>query len=313
MPATLHLLKLCVGADGVEDLISWQAERIGRAPRRRPRSLRLPRHPHVAEAGRGAHRRRLALLGLQGLGARPPAHPRPRAAPRRGRHRALRHPPRPGGRPHRPAAAPPVPGLALPPPRGRAPRSRCPPPPATCRPSSPPSSPSSECSDMRRTTRLGAAALALLVALPAAGAPTQQVRLGRARRRVLPPDAGRRHRRPAPAHHRRPRPDDRGGGGADPSSCRRSVLFQSYTNVVPECEAHTRNAAIVEIRRSKPGGAAPAWSEYLVIVPEPTAPAASTTSSSPPAAATPCAPASARSPGGTDYFMPYSSYAGSHS
>ena len=47
------------------------------------------------------------------------------------------------------------------------------------------------------------------------------------------------------------------------------VLFQSYTNVVPVCEAHTRNAAIVEIRRSKPGGAPPAWTEYLVIVPEP--------------------------------------------
>jgi hypothetical protein len=28
MPAILHLLKLCVGADGVEDLIEWQAERI---------------------------------------------------------------------------------------------------------------------------------------------------------------------------------------------------------------------------------------------------------------------------------------------
>jgi hypothetical protein len=28
MPAPLHLLKLCVGADAVEDLTSWQAERI---------------------------------------------------------------------------------------------------------------------------------------------------------------------------------------------------------------------------------------------------------------------------------------------
>lgn len=28
MTATLHLLKLCVGADGVEDLVSWQAERM---------------------------------------------------------------------------------------------------------------------------------------------------------------------------------------------------------------------------------------------------------------------------------------------
>ena len=46
------------------------------------------------------------------------------------------------------------------------------------------------------------------------------------------------------------------------------MLFQTYTNVVPVCEARTRNAALVEIRRSKPGGAAPSWTEYLVIVPE---------------------------------------------
>ncbi len=46
------------------------------------------------------------------------------------------------------------------------------------------------------------------------------------------------------------------------------VLFQSYTNVVPECTARTRNAALVEIDRSKPGGAPPSWTEYLVIVPE---------------------------------------------
>jgi hypothetical protein len=46
------------------------------------------------------------------------------------------------------------------------------------------------------------------------------------------------------------------------------VLFQSYTNEAPACEAHTRNAALVEIRRSTPGKSAPAWSEYLVVVPE---------------------------------------------
>lgn len=46
------------------------------------------------------------------------------------------------------------------------------------------------------------------------------------------------------------------------------VLFQSYTNVVPLCAARTRNAALVEVARSKPGGAPPAWSDYLVIVPE---------------------------------------------
>jgi hypothetical protein len=45
-------------------------------------------------------------------------------------------------------------------------------------------------------------------------------------------------------------------------------LFQSYTNIVPVCEAETRNAAIVEVRRGQPGGAAPSWSEYLVIVPQ---------------------------------------------
>ena len=45
-------------------------------------------------------------------------------------------------------------------------------------------------------------------------------------------------------------------------------LFQTYTNLVPECEARTRNAALVEIRRSNAGGGAPAWTEYLVIVPQ---------------------------------------------
>jgi len=46
------------------------------------------------------------------------------------------------------------------------------------------------------------------------------------------------------------------------------TLFQSYTNEVPVCTARTRNAAILEITRSNPGGAAPIWREYAVIVPE---------------------------------------------
>ncbi len=29
---TVHLLKLCVGADGVEDLLAWQVERFGAGP-----------------------------------------------------------------------------------------------------------------------------------------------------------------------------------------------------------------------------------------------------------------------------------------
>jgi hypothetical protein len=45
------------------------------------------------------------------------------------------------------------------------------------------------------------------------------------------------------------------------------VLFQSYVNEVPVCEAKTRNAAIVAITRSMPGGAAPAWTEYVEVVP----------------------------------------------
>lgn len=47
------------------------------------------------------------------------------------------------------------------------------------------------------------------------------------------------------------------------------VLFQSYTNEVPVCEAHTRNAAIIAVTRSNPDGAAPAWTEYVEVVPAP--------------------------------------------
>lgn len=46
------------------------------------------------------------------------------------------------------------------------------------------------------------------------------------------------------------------------------ILFQSYSNELPQCEAHTRNAAIIAITRSMPGGAAPSWTEYLEVVPE---------------------------------------------
>jgi len=46
------------------------------------------------------------------------------------------------------------------------------------------------------------------------------------------------------------------------------VLFQTYTTEVPVCEVKTRNAALVEVRRSDPARANMAWSEYLVIVPE---------------------------------------------
>ena len=54
---------------------------------------------------------------------------------------------------------------------------------------------------------------------------------------------------------------------ANPELLPARVLFQTYTNEVPVCAARTRNAALVEINRSKPGGAPPSWTEYLVIVP----------------------------------------------
>ena len=44
------------------------------------------------------------------------------------------------------------------------------------------------------------------------------------------------------------------------------IFFQDYDAEV-DCEASTRNAALVEIRR-RGGGGSPAWSDYLVVVPE---------------------------------------------
>lgn len=46
------------------------------------------------------------------------------------------------------------------------------------------------------------------------------------------------------------------------------TLFQSYANRVPRCVARTRNAAMIEVRRSGPDGAPPVWTEYLVVTPE---------------------------------------------
>lgn len=46
------------------------------------------------------------------------------------------------------------------------------------------------------------------------------------------------------------------------------TLFQTYSTRVPVCRAKTRNAALIEITRSGPKGAAPSWTEYLVVTPE---------------------------------------------
>jgi hypothetical protein len=45
------------------------------------------------------------------------------------------------------------------------------------------------------------------------------------------------------------------------------VLLQSYDAAAPRCEVATRNAALVDIRRTAASGAS--WTDYLVVVPEP--------------------------------------------
>ena len=67
------------------------------------------------------------------------------------------------------------------------------------------------------------------------------------------------------------------------------VLFQTYINVVPGCEVQTRNAALVEMRRSKPGGGAVPGRSISSSSRRSTAARASTTCSSPPGRATRCA------------------------
>jgi hypothetical protein len=59
-----------------------------------------------------------------------------------------------------------------------------------------------------------------------------------------------------------------GAASANPALPPARTLFQTYTNPVPLCRVRTRNAALVEITRSNAGGGAPAWSDYLVVIPE---------------------------------------------
>ena len=266
----------------------------GRAPRRGARrrhaAVRLPRHPDAAAARGRARRRRLALLGDPRPRARAPAAARPRAAPRRRRHHPLRDPARPAvwcGR-CRSRAAPSRAGATC----GRedAPADLADSPDAAVPPSgSPSTSPRSECSDRC------ACAAALLLALAAgrrrlAGSTfdwddlgTEFCRLTARRRPAGPPAAD---LRPARRRHRAP--------PRSPQMPPPRVLFQTYTNEVPVCQAVTRNAAIVEIRRGAP--AARAGASTSSSSRRPTAPPASTTCCSPPAAATRCVPGSPPTP-----------------
>ena len=55
----INLIKLCVGADSIEDLTGWQAT----ARAKGPDGLAAPRHPDVAQARRRSSERRVDLLG----------------------------------------------------------------------------------------------------------------------------------------------------------------------------------------------------------------------------------------------------------
>ena len=70
----LHLIKLCVGCDSIEDLASWQAERLRARRRAGEKKPRLFHRTFQTPKRRGrAARRRLALLGDQGPRAGAPA------------------------------------------------------------------------------------------------------------------------------------------------------------------------------------------------------------------------------------------------
>ena len=52
----LHLIKLCVGCDSVDDLEDWIAKKLKEKKRRRLEAGAHPHHPHGAKARRGADR-----------------------------------------------------------------------------------------------------------------------------------------------------------------------------------------------------------------------------------------------------------------
>ena len=71
MTASLHLMKLCVGADGPEDLAAWQAQRFGDAPARHVTRMWPKREPELLDGGsifwvfKGVMLARQRILGLE--------------------------------------------------------------------------------------------------------------------------------------------------------------------------------------------------------------------------------------------------------
>ena len=64
---TVHLIKLCVGVETVNELADWQDERLKRLKREKQAAGTVPPHAADAASARRDARRRLALLGDQGL------------------------------------------------------------------------------------------------------------------------------------------------------------------------------------------------------------------------------------------------------
>ncbi len=93
---TLHLIKLCVGCDSIEDLAEWIEHKRKEARRAGRQARACPCHAHGAEAARRPARRRLALLGDQGQRPGPPAAARHPHLHRRRGHPALPAGARPG-------------------------------------------------------------------------------------------------------------------------------------------------------------------------------------------------------------------------
>ena len=75
----LHLIKLCVGCDSVQDLEDWIKQQLAKKKKSGEKAEHFHTHPHGAEARRRTDRRRLALLGHPRRDPVPRAHPRDRA------------------------------------------------------------------------------------------------------------------------------------------------------------------------------------------------------------------------------------------
>ena len=297
--AGIHLLKLCVGCESVEHLLDWQArraaERLAAGDDPRPfhvTRMRPKRAPEILDGGslfwvvKGLVLCRQRVVALEAVRGR-------------GRHRAVPPAARPAGGPHRAPAAPrrSRAGATSAPTTRRQTSPRPPPVPPRFRRRSPPASPRSESSDAPsrrrcrpRRRRLCRSARRLSAA-PASAASKYQ--LGRDRGGVLPATLS------GDMAAIRPLLTDAldqnieaAAAAGNPAMPPRGCCSRPTSTWCRAASVQTRNAALVEIRRSQPGGAG------LVGVSrhrpgDRRRSSGSTTCSSPPAGATRSAPARA--------------------